>query len=85
MNSCIIIGAGMAGLTAARELTAQGWDVTVLDKGRGIGGRMATRRIENTRADHGAQYFSVRTPEFRQLIEKLESEGIVEAWDLEKA
>ena len=85
MKSCLIIGAGMAGLSAARELTAQGWVVTILDKGRGVGGRMATRRIENTRADHGAQYFSVRTPEFRQLIDKLESEGIVEAWDLEKA
>ncbi len=85
MNSCIIIGAGMAGITAARELTRNGWEVTILDKGRGVGGRMATRRIENTRADHGAQYFSVRTPEFRRLIEELEAEGIVEAWDLEKA
>lgn len=84
MNSCLIIGAGMTGLAAARELTNQGWEVTLLDKGRGVGGRMATRRIQNTRADHGAQYFSVRTPEFQQLIEKLEAEGIAKAWDLEK-
>lgn len=75
----------MTGLAAARELTAHGWDVTILDKGRGVGGRMATRRIQNTRADHGAQYFSVRTLEFRQLIDKLEAEGIAQAWDLEKA
>ena len=85
MNSCLIIGAGMTGLAAARELTAQGWEVTILDKGRGVGGRMATRRIQDTRADHGAQYFSVRTPEFRQLINKLEAEGVAQAWDLEKA
>lgn len=85
MNSCIIIGAGMTGLSAARELTAQGWEVTVLDKGRGVGGRMATRRIENSRADHGAQYFSVRTPEFRQLIEKLQAEEMAQAWDLSEA
>jgi len=85
MNSCLIIGAGMTGLAAARELTAQGWEVTTLDKGRGVGGRMATRRIQDTRADHGAQYFSVRTPEFRQLIDKLEAEGVAQAWDLEKA
>lgn len=75
----------MTGLTAARELTAQGWDVTVLDKGRGVGGRMATRRIENSRADHGAQYFSVRTPEFKQLIKKLEKEDVAQAWNLAEA
>ncbi len=85
MKSCIVVGAGMTGLSAARELTAQGWDVTVLDKGRGVGGRMATRRIEDSRADHGAQYFSVRTPEFRQLIEKLEAEDVAQAWDLAEA
>lgn len=41
----VIIGAGMAGLVAARELAATGKDVVVLDKGRGVGGRLATRRI----------------------------------------
>lgn len=85
MKSCIIIGAGMAGLSAAHELTRQGWDVTILDKGRGVGGRMATRRIANSRADHGAQYFSVRTPEFRQLIDQLEADGVVQTWDLSGA
>lgn len=85
MKSCIIIGAGMAGLSAAHELIGQGWAVTILDKGRGVGGRMATRRIANSRADHGAQYFSVRTPEFRQLIQKLEAEGVAKAWDLSEA
>lgn len=85
MKSCIIIGAGMTGLTAAHELTSHGWEVTILDKGRGVGGRMATRRIAGTRADHGAQYFSVRTPEFRQLTQKLAAEGVVKAWDLSAA
>ncbi len=85
MNTCIVIGAGMTGLTAARELTAQGWDVTVLDKGRGVGGRMATRRIENSRADHGAQYFSVRTPEFKGAIQDLQAHDVAEAWDLAEA
>lgn len=85
MKSCIIIGAGMAGLSAAHELIGQGWNVTILDKGRGVGGRMATRRIANSRADHGAQYFSVRTPEFRQLIQRLEAAGVAKAWDLSEA
>jgi len=85
MKSCIIIGAGLTGLIAARELTNHGWEVTVLDKGRGVGGRMATRRIANTRADHGAQYFSVRTPEFRKMVEQLEEADILKAWDLSEA
>ncbi len=70
----------MAGLTAARELTQNGWEVVVLDKGRGVGGRMATRRIENARADHGAQYFSARTPDFKQRVAQLKEAGVVSEW-----
>ena len=84
MPSSLIIGAGMAGLTAARELTSQGWDVVVLDKGRGVGGRMATRRIEQARLDHGAQYFSATTPEFQQLVQQLVADKVVGQWPLEQ-
>ena len=84
MPSSLIIGAGMAGLTAARELTSQGWDVVVLDKGRGIGGRMATRRIEQARLDHGAQYFSATTPDFQQVIQPLVEDNVVGQWPLEQ-
>jgi renalase len=71
----IVIGAGMAGLACARALKSAGREVLVLDKGRGIGGRMATRRIELNagamRFDHGAQYFTVRTPEFSKFLATL--------------
>ena len=40
----VVVGAGVAGLTAARSLAAFS-DVVVVDKGRGVGGRLATRRI----------------------------------------
>lgn len=54
MGDVAIIGAGMAGLTAAADLAAAGLAVTVLDKSRGTGGRLATRRIAAGAFDHGA-------------------------------
>ena len=56
----VIVGSGMAGLTCAGLLRDAGLSVLVLDKGRGVGGRMATRRVSlpaaELRFDHGAQY-----------------------------
>ena len=72
----------MAGLSAARVLTQKGYDVTVIDKGRGVGGRMSTRAIENAKADHGAQYFSVKTPEFQAFISELQLDNIIAEWHL---
>jgi predicted NAD/FAD-dependent oxidoreductase len=54
---CVVVGAGISGLMAARTLTSNGLDVLVLDKGRGVGGRMATRWLNSHRFDHGAQSF----------------------------
>ena len=78
----IILGAGMAGLSTARILTQNGHEVTLLDKGRGVGGRMATRKIELAKADHGAQYFSVKSPEFRLFIDELIAQNIISEWQV---
>lgn len=72
----------MAGLSTAKVLTKKGHEVTVLDKGRGVGGRMSTRTIEQGKADHGAQYFSIKTLEFQTFIAELQSENISSAWQL---
>ena len=45
-----VIGAGLGGLIAARTLADHGLDVTVFDKSRGVGGRMATRKIPDVRS-----------------------------------
>lgn len=79
-ESVCVIGAGVAGLTAARQLQRSGHQVRVLDKGRGLGGRLATRRIGGARLDHGAQFFTVRGDSFRTTIDAAIADGIVDVW-----
>jgi predicted NAD/FAD-dependent oxidoreductase len=81
----LIIGAGMAGLAAAHELRARGRESLVIDKGRGVGGRLATRWSETpagVRAwyDHGAQFFTVRSQVFRERVESWQRAGLVSEW-----
>lgn len=79
-----IIGAGMAGMSCAQRLGELGLEVALFDKGRGPGGRMATRRIEldgtTLRFDHGAQYFTVRDPRFAAQVASWEEQGVVDRW-----
>lgn len=80
----VVIGAGMSGLVAARTLHAQSGgdiDVTVVDKGRSPGGRMATRRIGAATFDHGAQFFTVRTPAFGRRVDDWSARGLVKVWN----
>lgn len=76
----VVVGAGIAGLSCARTLDAAGIPVMVVDKGRGVGGRMATRRVGQARIDHGAQFFTVRSSEFRETVEQAEAAGAVRVW-----
>lgn len=76
----LVIGAGLAGLAFARQVQAQGASVRVLDKGRGVGGRAATRRFGAARVDHGAQFFTTRSPEFQAIVEEGLASGWVREW-----
>jgi renalase len=76
----IMIGAGVSGLIAARTVQANGARVLVLEKGRGVGGRLATRRSDLGVFDHGAQFFTAREPQFRSLVEAWQVAGIVRPW-----
>jgi len=76
----VVVGAGLAGLTAARTLTDQGHEVTVVDKARGPGGRMSTRREGLLRFDHGAQYFTAQDPRFLRHVLAWGERGLVQEW-----
>lgn len=75
-----IVGAGLSGLVAARTLAAAGRSVRLIDKGRSVGGRLATRRIGAATLDHGAQFFTVRSPEFAALVAEAIDAGVVYEW-----
>lgn len=80
-NQVVVIGAGMCGLTAARELSIRGINVTVVEKARGPGGRMSTRRSLMACFDHGAQYFTVRDERFRRQVDAWREKGVANRWD----
>ncbi len=80
----LIVGAGMAGLCAATDLQNAGQNVLVIDKGRGLGGRMASRRITTELGeasfDHGAQFMTARDVRFQALIEDCLQAGAAKEW-----
>lgn len=76
----VVVGAGICGLVAARQLVANSADVVVVDKGRSPGGRLATRRIGDATLDHGAQFFTVRSPAFRRQVDDWTDRGLVTIW-----
>jgi predicted NAD/FAD-dependent oxidoreductase len=80
MSTTLIIGAGIAGLILARRLVAAGETVVLLDKSRGVGGRMATKRLDGAVFDQGAQFFTGRDPAVAALAAEWAAAGLVRDW-----
>jgi renalase len=76
----LIIGAGLAGLSAANDLHRAGLKVLVVDKGRGLGGRLAGRRIGDATFDHGAQFMTARDSRFKASVAEWIEAGVAEEW-----
>ena len=70
----------MTGLMAATKLKELGVQSVLIDKGRSVGGRMATRRIDSALFDHGAQFFTIRSETFRHHVTGWMKKGIVQEW-----
>jgi len=76
-----IIGSGMTGLSCARHLAAGGLATEIIDKGRGMGGRLSTRRAGGALMfDHGAQYLSVTDPSFKAMLGEAVDAGAAAEW-----
>ena len=79
-HDVVVVGAGIAGLMASSHLSKAGYRVSVLEKARGVGGRMATRRIGEAVCDHGAQYFSVKGKSFGRVVSEAQDSLAVMPW-----
>ena len=75
-----VIGAGIAGIICAQQLQQAGYKVVVVEKSRGVGGRFATRRLHDTRADHGVRYLEPYSEQLQQLIDQLTNRNILQVW-----
>ncbi|MEY4299451.1 MAG: hypothetical protein RIR25_687, partial [Verrucomicrobiota bacterium] len=80
IHDTIVLGAGIAGLAAAGVLRGAGREVLMLEKSRGLGGRAATRRWDNLPVDHGAQFFTARSGEFRAQVDTWLAQDICHEW-----
>ena len=81
MSSFCVIGSGISGATIANLLNKK-HNVDLYDKARGLGGRSSFKRLDKIRGfDHGTQYFSPKTPEFKRFTKKLIEKKILKIWE----
>lgn len=70
-------------MTAGRILAKAGHEVTIFEKSRGYGGRMATRYAGKgleSKMDHGLSYFGVKSDEFREFTAELLDKDLIQTW-----
>jgi predicted NAD/FAD-dependent oxidoreductase len=82
-----VVGAGISGIACAAAAVERGVPVRILDRGRAIGGRMASRTLRDTGTaydghivDIGASYFTARHPDFVAAVDSLTQQGVVRPW-----
>lgn len=85
MNSfdIVIVGAGVSGLSCARELSRRGLRTVVLERAHGVGGRCATRHVDGQPVDFGCPFLHARTSEFGEILNALPPDGKIPGWPIE--
>jgi predicted NAD/FAD-dependent oxidoreductase len=76
----LVVGAGTAGLACAGQLAEAGAATLVWEKSRGVGGRCATRRIEQTIVDHGLAFYHGSDPELHAALSRAGGEQVIHGW-----
>lgn len=76
----LVVGAGISGAACARVLRAAGIDVTVVERGHAVGGRLASPELHGRRVDIGAAYFTVSDDGFADMVDDWSSRGLVREW-----
>lgn len=80
MAEVLVVGAGLSGLAAARDLLAAGHDVVVVDARDHPGGRMATHHEGSATWDLGAQFLTAKTAGFRDEVARWQERGVAAVW-----
>lgn len=80
MEPIVVVGAGLSGVTCARTVAGAGLPVTVLERSRKPGGRMASRQVEGRRVDLGASYLTVSDDRFAAVVEQWRAAGLARPW-----
>lgn len=75
-----VIGAGIAGAACATVLRDAGVAFRLIDRGRAVGGRMASPELHGRRVDIGAGYFTIRDSGFSALVTRWEAAGLTTPW-----
>ena len=76
----LVVGAGIAGLACARELVDAGVPVKVFERSRVVGGRLASKRIDDRYADIGAAYITADDPGFQGRLDSWRVAGLAHPW-----
>tara|TARA_B100000963_G_scaffold76097_1_gene64217 strand:+ start:889 stop:1857 length:969 start_codon:yes stop_codon:yes gene_type:complete len=81
MKKIVVIGSGIAGLAAANHLNPKNFNITVLDKGKYPGGRISTRKNKEFIFNHGAQFFTAKSNEFKKICQSGVKDNILINWN----
>ena len=83
--SVAVIGGGLSGLMTARTLADHGLNVTVLDRGRRVGGRASTKTLDSGRFDHGTPWLVFEDERLAPYAHAWTQQGLLRPWSLDRA